>query len=374
MCISFSCHYMHDSSIMKELLLKYIAGETDKNESAELEKWLAEDPAHFKEFEELWDLWYAVGTATNVYSFNVEQGWDAVLKKSLSANNKLQKGIRHVPKRLFSWKRIIYGGGIAAAFLTGVLCWFWRKTPAKDSLFSKRFETVSVYRKPDRQHMEGSSLKGSMLVATAPGKRKEVRLPDGSVVWLNGNTNIQYVDNELTEKRIVYLKGEAFFDIRHDPGKPFMVKTDYATIQVLGTRFDVSAYPGESVTDAVLTSGSILFTTNAKGKKISKQIIPGEKVSINYLSGKLQINQVDTAFYASWREGRILFNNETFGEVAKAMDHKYNVTVEFDDKSLCRKKINGYLEKESLQEAMEALQLTLQFHYKIIGKYVIIYK
>lgn len=374
MCISFSCHYMHDSSIMKELLLKYIAGETDKNESAELEKWLAEDPAHFEEFEELWDLWYAVGTATNVYSFNVEQGWDALLKKSVPSNYELQKKIRRAPKLLFSWKRMMYGGGIAAAVLAGILCWFWWKTPAKSSLFSKRYELVSVYKKPDRQGIVGASLKGGMSVATEPGKRREVRLPDGSKVWLNGNTKIDYVDDEHTGKRIVYLKGEAFFDIYHDPEKPFMVKTDYATIQVLGTRFDVSAYPGESVTDAVLTSGSILFTTDAKGKKISKQIVPGEKVSINYLSGNLQINQVDTAFYASWREGRLLFNNESFGEVAKAMDHKYNVTIEFDDKSLCRKKINGYLEKESLQEAMEALQLTLQFHYKIVGKYVIIYK
>lgn len=359
---------------MKELLLKYIAGETDKNESAELEKWLAEDPAHFKEFEELWDLWYAVGTATNVYSFNVEQGWDAVSKKILSSNYKLQRESRYVPRPLFSRKRIIYGGGIAAAVLAGILCWFWWKTPAKDSLFSKRYEVASVYRKPDRQDVERASLKASMSVATPPGKRKKVRLPDGSVVWLNGSTAIHYVEDNLANKRILYLKGEAFFDIHHDPGKPFTVKTDYATIQVLGTRFDVSAYPGESVTDAVLTSGSILFTTDAKGKRISKQIVPGEKVSINYLSGKLQINQVDTAFYASWREGRLLFNNETFGEVAKAMDHKYNVTIEFDDKSLCRKKINGYLEKESLQEAMEALRLTLQFHYKIIGKYVIIYK
>lgn len=365
---------MLDSYIMKELLLKYIAGETNKDESAEIEKWLAADPDHFKELEELWDLWYAVGTATDAYRFNVDQGWEVVLKKLLSTNGELKKQIRKKNRRHSFGKWAVYGGGVAAAIFAGIIGWFWLKTPAKDSFFSKKSEVANVYKNDDRLHKESLSLKNSVTAVTQPGKQKKIELPDGSLVWLNGNTTIRYVDDKIAERRILYLKGEAFFDINHDPEKPFIVKTNHATIQVLGTRFDVSAYPGEAVTDAVLTEGSILFTTDAKEKKISTQIIPGEKVSINYLSGQFQISRVDTAFYASWKEGRLLFNNETFGEVAKAMDHKYNVTIEFSDKSLCKKRINGYLEKESLQEAMEALRLTLQFHYKIIGQYVIIYK
>ncbi|TAN12463.1 MAG: DUF4974 domain-containing protein [Chitinophagaceae bacterium] len=355
---------------MKELLSKYIAGETDEKETEEIERWLEEDPEHFREFERLWDLWHTVSTATNLFRFDVDKGWKALMEKRAAAENgDLSK---NSARRNFFKKIVIISGSMAAVMLVLIGTGLWWKMSDKHVLSLKDVKDISVSEVPKEGADSFSYEKNRIIISTAPGQQKKLRLSDGSVVWLNSNTTIRY-DNENNAARILYLSGQAFFDISHDPEKPFIVKTDHATIKVLGTRFDVTAYPRDPVTEAVLTQGSIMFTTEADNRKISKHLIPGEKVTMNYLSGRLNISEVDTSFYSSWKEGVLLFRDETFADVATAMEHKYNITITFRDTSLRNKKLNGYLQKESLQEALKALQLTLQFDYTIIGNKVIIY-
>jgi ferric-dicitrate binding protein FerR (iron transport regulator) len=354
------------SDEVRNLLLKYIAGETNEEESEQVEGWLADDPKIFEEFEQLWDLWYAVGTATNVFRFNVDKGWEEVLRKSRQAGSgrRDKKEVRKI---------ILWAGGIAAGLLLLSALGLWLKDEQGSSGMRQQRDNELSAVATDKNKTTGlSSDSSGMDVKTDLGQRKKVRLPDGSLVWLNGNTSIHFMDQD--SKRIAFLSGQAFFDIQHNAGKPFIVETRHATVSVLGTRFDITAYPKDSVTEAVLTEGSILFTTEMKDKSFSRHILPGEKVSVNHLSDHVNITQVDTAFYTYWRDGRLLFDGQTFAEIAKAVGHKYGVQFEFTDQELPEKRLNGYLEKESLQEALEALRLTLQFSYRIVGRTVIIYQ
>jgi ferric-dicitrate binding protein FerR (iron transport regulator) len=349
----------------RSLLLKYIAGETDEEETRKVQQWLASDNGVFDEFEQLWDLWYAVGTATNVNRFDVDKGWEALLGK--------RKAEEHGPNGRRSLKRLYIPVAAAAAALLLVVMFLHQGAGGRkaDALFTRAASGGA-----DTSLQAGAVFPQYgphvMVERTEGARRKRVTLPDGSVTWLNGNTIIRYEDRGNV--RMLYLKGEAFFDIRHDAGKPFIVNTTHATIQVLGTRFNVSAYPNDTITDAVLTSGSILFTTEMHDESIVRHLLPGEKISVNHLSEKLKIARVDTTFYTSWKEGRLLFDGQTFGEIARAMEHKYDVHIEFADKNLEHRRINGYLQKETLSQALEALELTLQFRYKIIDSSVIIYR
>lgn len=345
----------------RSLLLKFIAGEADHEESERVENLLAENPDVFSEFEQLWELWNAVGTATNVNKFNVDNGWEALLSKGLA--NRQKSGKKN---------RIIIIAASVAAALVIWLGWsfmsngtFDRETPFQPN----EQLTASVNETPVIKEAEKNN---DVYVKTNAGVRKKIKLPDGSTVWLNGGSLIRYPGSAGEHERELYLRGQAFFDIKHNERKPFIVKTDHATIKVLGTRFDLVAYPKEEITEAVLTGGSILFTTESDHKQISKKISPGQKISLNYLSGKLQVTDVDTAFYASWKEGKLLFRNERFQTVARAMDHKYNINILFLNTSLENKRLSGYLEKESLEEALKALQLTLQFKYDIKDDTVLI--
>lgn len=350
------------SDEQRSLLLKFIAGETDKKESERVEDWLASDPEFLSELEQLWELWNAVGTATNVNRFNIDHGWESLLNKGLGRMPGKQKTAR---------KTWMWVGSVAAAVLAFLAWTLWPVSqPGRQSAdYNSSPQVATVETKP---RLNDATQDKALYIKTKAGSQKEVKLPDGTKVWLNGNSEIRYALSPDGNKRLLYLSGQAFFDVKHQAGQPFVVKTKHATIAVLGTRFDVVAYPNETFTEAVLTGGSILFTTESDHEQISRQITPGQKISLNYLSGKVEVTDVDTAFYASWKEGKLMFRNETFRTVAMAMDHKYNVNIVFKNRSLEAKRLNGYLEKETLEEALQALQLTLQFNYKIAGDTVVI--
>lgn len=349
---------------VRNLLLKYIAGETNETESKLVESWLAKDTDIFAEFEQLWDLWYAVGTATNVFRFNVDKGWDALLQMRMEQKDaKKNKG---------NIKRIVIWASAIAAALLALVGWWYQPEKMDGNILPQHYNETQLANADSAEHSENALTKGEFIVKTKPESRKEVTLPDGSVMWLNGNSVARYVLHTENNTRTLYLKGQAFFDIHPDAKKPFIVETKHASIRVLGTRFDIQAYSEDDVTEAVLTGGSIQFITKSPNNKIIRHIDPGQKISLNYISGQLKVTQVDTAFYASWKEGKLMFRNETFLEVAKAMEHKYNIGIVFKNKSLEKKRLNGYLQKESLEEALKALKLTLQFQYTIENNVVTI--
>lgn len=345
-------------------MLKFIAGETEEEESEKVERMLANDAEVFAEVEQLWELWNAVGTATNVNKFNVEKGWENLLERGLGdpAKNRKRGG-----------RMLIWLGGVAAVIVTLIAWTFLSERSAGHRFLNtapRQEEAVTVQ---DSVLKDGAA-EQPVYAKTDAGHQKKITLPDGSNIWLNGGSAIRYMVSRDGKERILHLSGQAFFDIKHNVQSPFVVKTNHATIKVLGTRFDVTAYPKEAFTEAVLTNGSILFTAESSHNLVSRQIVPGQKISLDYLSGKLNITEVDTAFYASWKEGKLLFRDETFKSVAKAMDHKYNVNILFKNTSLEEKRLNGYLEKESLEEALKALQLTLQFKYQVVNDTVLISK
>ena len=350
------------SDEVRNLLLKYIAGETSREEAEKVERWLSEDPSVFMEFEQLWDLWYAVGTATNVFRFNVDKGWQSLVAKRFDSDGKRPRKTR--VRRMLLWS------GAAAAVLLAAVLLLWRD--GRLEVNSSTAPSLVIVKNESITRGTSAEATDSVIrVATSGRERKLVKLPGGSKVWLNGNSELHFTYGR--DARILRLKGEGFFDVTHDVKRPFIVKTTHASIQALGTRFDVVAYPKDTVTDAILTSGSILFTTEIRNHSVIKQLVPGDKLSMNYLSNSLKISQVDTAFYVSWKEGRLMFQGQKFQDIAKAMGRKYNVNFRFEDQGLADKRLNGYLDKESLAEALQALKLTLQFRYRIVDSMVVIY-
>ncbi len=344
---------------IRSLLLKYIAEEMDESEKEEVEKWLMQHPEAFEEFEQLWDLWHTINTVTSDSQFDVDKGWEETWSKMRKKDNG-----RRRKKRL---KSIFIWGSVAAVVIVVVAFSFLGNGMMGEffpGLGSKKItlrDTEKVFTKYDTE------------TQTLPGKRQRVSLPDGSTVWLNGGTKIHFIMNEKQGTRKLTLNGQAFFDIADRKNMPFIVNTGHASIKVLGTRFNVTAYADDSTVETVLTSGRILFESKSGEKKVEQRIDPGQKIAVNYLSGEVNVSKVDTAFYSSWKEGKLVFNNQKFKEIANALEHKYNVEIIFKDKTLINKRINGYLQRENLKEALTALKMTMQFQYKKSGRKVYIY-
>lgn len=228
----------------------------------------------------------------------------------------------------------------------------------------------------------------------APG-RKPVRLvlEDGTQVTLNTASDLKYPAAFKGETREVYLNGEAFFEVKKDPAHPFIVHTRKMSIKVLGTAFDVKSYQDEQSTEAALLHGSIQITLkNEPDNKIilkpeEKFVLshPADKtgsalkgtlakeeykiVSLSYLGANAQSAVAET----SWMKNKLVFKNKTFAELSPALARWYGVTFIFKSETLQQETFTGEFEKESLTDALKALQVIAPFHYKTDGKTIYLY-
>ncbi len=229
-------------------------------------------------------------------------------------------------------------------------------------------------------------------ISTKNGSRTKVQLPDGSVVWLNAGSQLDYGKDFGTTNREVHLSGEGFFDVVKNPDKPFIIHTRAIDIKVLGTQFNVKSYPADKTTETSLIRGSVeVFVKNRSGKMVLK---PNEKLVVyndpvisnnNNLQKETEktpliaIRQLtyqdnDTvAVETSWTQNKLSFKNELFADVARKMERWYDVIFEFENKNKENLLMYGTFTTETLREALEALVFSFGFKYRIENKKVIIY-
>ena len=236
-------------------------------------------------------------------------------------------------------------------------------------------------------------------ISTKAGSRSKIQLPDGSSVWLNGGSKLVYDNLNFGKKiREVTLIGEGYFDVVKNSEKPFIIHANKVNIKVLGTAFNVKAYPGEKNTETSLIRGSIEVTIKNHTEKIMMN--PNDKLIINndeVESGKennntktkvaagsnvlmamrhLTIaNDESTVIETAWVDNKLVFDKETFEEVALKMEKWYGVSIHIKDDQLRLQQLTGTFEKETVAEALYGLKLSTPiFKYEINGQHIKIFK
>lgn len=233
-------------------------------------------------------------------------------------------------------------------------------------------------------------------IATGKGTKTFFKLPDGSSVWLNAGSKLNYAPMGTTGLREVYLTGEGFFDVVKDTRRPFIIHTQSVDVKVHGTQFNVKAYPGEKTVETSLIKGSVeVLVKNRPGesyllkpnqKLVLSLDIPREKAEAAPASApqkapvislkNLTYQKGDTAAVeTSWVRNRLVFEDEPFSEVALKMERWFDVEVEFRRKQVEGEHLRGSFENETLEQSLKALQFisTSKFNYKIENRKVIIY-
>ncbi|MHA4809201.1 FecR family protein [Flavitalea flava] len=232
-------------------------------------------------------------------------------------------------------------------------------------------------------------------IFTGNGSRTHLVLPDGTLVWLNAGSRIRYEKNFGTDLREVTLIGEAFFDVAQNARKPFVIHTEKIDIKVLGTRFNVKSYPLEKTTEATLIRGSIEVSIKARPneriilKPNEKLVVANDDSTLHrsgpaYHSGKIDESLVairkptyeshtGTIIETSWIDNKLIFQDEEFRELARKMERWYGVTIRFDNPRQEELHFTGSFQKETIQQALEALKLTAVFKYAIEGNQITVY-
>ncbi|PXV59434.1 FecR protein [Dysgonomonas alginatilytica] len=212
---------------------------------------------------------------------------------------------------------------------------------------------------------------GSLEISTPKGQFKEQELSDGSHVVLNAGSKLTYSNNKQAGSRKVTLVGEAYFSVSKVEEKTFVVQTEYLNVKVLGTKFDVKAYPEENKTVVTLNEGKIEVET------INKEIFniePGQQLVYDKNTGEVKIKSVAAAESSAWKDGHLYFEDATINEIIRELERTDGVSFVFEtplpDKEHYSLKFTG---NESLNQKMSVLKdLIGGFSYTIENNKVII--
>lgn len=333
---------------------------------------------------------------------------------SLHEKNKLKDQLRQSVRK-YRKRKILYIGSAAAAAVLIIAFFFtatyWYKSPSssletyaqsieytentggntrlfladKQSITIETVEATIEYTKNGsdikvnttqeiRQQTENDSLLYNTVIVPY-GRRAKIILNDSSRVWLNAGSKLVYPAVFEKEKREVFLEGEAIFDVEHDEKRLFHVLTNNIRIKVLGTLFNVSAYPNDPFSSAALERGSIEL--NYKGHILSgrseMRMTPGSLAVYYPAKRKLLTSKVDTKNYLCWREGFFIFEKEPLINILKKLERYYNVKIQLQDAELGTDTFSGYLDlKDSPTDVLDVIRAITAFSYTRSGDQITI--
>ncbi len=205
-----------------------------------------------------------------------------------------------------------------------------------------------------------------MALSVPRGQDYHLTLADGTQVWLNAESRLEFPDRFNGETREVRLRGEAYFEVKKDAKRPFIVHTDYLTTRVLGTSFDVRAYSRRDVS-VTLVSGRVQVNAG----DLSRVLSPGEQAALT--GSQLAVKAVDTYPITQWKEGFFYFDNQSLFFIMQELSKWYGVNVSFDDRSKMNVRLHFVVERsKSLREAVANLNALGVVHAEVDGNMVII--
>jgi transmembrane sensor len=225
----------------------------------------------------------------------------------------------------------------------------------------------------DKSAVSGSTEVLYNTISTPKGGQYQLTLSDGSKVWLNAASSLRFPATFSGNERKVELTGEGYFEVAHNPSKPFIVTKNNVEIKVLGTHFNVNAYDDEDVIKTTLLEGSVKVT---KGNK-STLITPGEQAIVsNSSTTTFSINvkkDVDLDEAVAWKNGKFIFQDADIKSIMRQLEHWYDVSVIYDDKEVTNEEFVGSISRNvNISQILQMLEKTGAVKFEITGRTVIV--
>ncbi len=218
---------------------------------------------------------------------------------------------------------------------------------------------------------------GNTLVQkqNAKGTKSTIVLTDGSKIWLNADSKIEYPEVFTGGTREVYLNGEAFFEVAKNPAKPFIIHLANGTVRVLGTSFNIRAYDNEKIVETSVATGKVAFIPKYEksGKKQDTIFLtPDNKVSYSLIKEEVITQPTTSAEDKAWTEGKMIFRAMSFEEIAVELERNFGKKVVFRNEEARNYRLTGSFQNNTLAEILFYLSKTKAFSYTISDEEIVI--
>ncbi|MCB2208355.1 MAG: FecR domain-containing protein [Bacteroidetes bacterium] len=326
-----------------ELLGRYLSGNHTDNERLIVEGWIKQSEVNRIVFEEYKQVWEAAATNQKNEAVDVDKAWED-LNRRISVFETASTTGNH--QRIFSKRTIYVLARIAAIFIIAFGLYFI-------------FNSVVDKQQP-----------ANMVNTITENTQQSIVLSDGSEIALNRASEISYPDVFDANSRQINFKGEAFFNIAHNPDKPFIIKSGELQVEVLGTSFNLCTCPESDEMTLYLESGKVLFSSiDMNDGRVKEQLIltPGQKGIYNKNSGLICKSDFTGQNYLAWKTGIIEFEKTPLHEVFNVLEKTYELQIEADNSfdDLC---LTARFENETPDNIFETIQTIFGIDYTIDGQ------
>lgn len=245
-----------------------------------------------------------------------------------------------------------------------------------DSINGKIIVNDSIINLVNQPAKNNAPSSGMNEVFVPYGKRSQLLLADGTKVWLNAGSRFAFPSKFSGKTRKVYIEGEAYFEVAKDSEHPFIVNAEALDIKVLGTHFNVTAYPSDAAETVVLFEGSVSIALNSGIRKKEVLLEPSQKAMYNDLDKTIVVSdEVEASNYIEWTKGRLEFSKSCMMTVFDNIERYYNIEIITRQGFPNSELISGKLDlKESLDDILEVLGQVAGFDYRIVDNKVYIDK
>ncbi len=310
-----------------ELIAKYLAGELQEKEEENFLEWVQQDAAHQQLLEESRQIWEDANLPQATIEVDTSMAWDdfeaAIAPEEKNAETAKVVAMR--PRKQL-WR-------IAAVLLVllGASFWWYQNSRITSDEW--------------------------IQVATNEKQRDQIELPDGSIIWLNTNSSISYANNFETN-RTVRLEGEAFFDVARDENHPFRIYSKDTKTEVLGTSFNIRAYPNEEEVQVSVSSGKVAFseTLNNKTPLLLTKGMQGKLEKKNWqLEQAVLENENDIA----WKTGALDFKETPLREALTAINHYANIDIQVENEAIYNCTLKSNFKDDSVEDIIKTIEFML---------------
>lgn len=310
-----------------DVLIEYLNGHLTPEAKLAVESWIQADPGNEAEFRKLQNIWAAGSLSPEPP--DTDQAWLQV-RQSI----RVEKGNRQVFR---------LGLRIAAAIAVLLIgCWLWLEMRPAPMITASR---------------------------AAGSTASEVSLPDGSKVWLNRNSTLRYPKTFKAGERIVELEGEAFFEVSRDESRPFLVQTASTTTKVLGTSFDIMAYPDSTRSWIQVISGKVAFSAKDLPGALT-MLEKGQSAIVEHgRLHNLDIKALNPNALA-WKTRIFIFDDQPLSAVIQALGSVFDSKIQLNNPKLADCRLNGTYREESLEAILNSITLLLGLEMSRTGRVV----
>jgi ferric-dicitrate binding protein FerR (iron transport regulator) len=326
---------MKGETQFKDLVIQFLFGNMDETEAERLRAYIANDSDKRRSFDKLNAFYCMVEAGLGELSLR-EKKWDKI-----SSKLKLNRNVKNHSVFVFNkWKFCAVAAAASVVSLL-LIC------AASYKLFNGKDATALT------------------TVSTNEGEKANICLPDSSKVIINSGSSFSYGADYNAKERLVALRGEAFFDIRTNRDKPFVVKLDDVTIIATGTKFNILSYKDDNRIETTLEEGNVnVIIKNHNAVELK----PGQQIVFLKKTEEVIVHDVTTEAYTSWKENKLRFIETPLNEALKKIARRYNVTFEVPDADILDLKYTATFINETIDEVMQILKTVSPINYKIYNQ------